>query len=130
LLETGNTGREIIRMDDVLERLGREFHRPNSRKAVPRFSDPEQPAFRGDVYDTDRRVLERDAEPCLAAGECASGLFGAPAFAAEKDLGNIGPLTACHEPIDNRVRQIGCCRTLTSTIGRTVRFSARHEIGI
>src|SRR5260370_38780464 len=60
-LKTCNTGREIVRVDDVLERLGCEFISRIAEKAARRFVDPEKPAVRCDVYNTDRRVLERDA---------------------------------------------------------------------
>jgi hypothetical protein len=56
------------------ERLGRELIGRIAENAAHRFVDPEPPAIRRDMSNSDWCALERDPEPRLAVGESAPGL--------------------------------------------------------
>src|SRR5258708_28193304 len=70
-LDLGKIGREIVWVGDVLQRLGDEFIERVAENAAQRLVGPEPPEVRAEVCNTDRRILERGAEPRLAVGDIA-----------------------------------------------------------
>jgi hypothetical protein len=73
-LDLSNFGREIIRVGNVLERLGKKLIGWPADNAAQGLVDPEPTAIGSGVCDADRRVLEHGPEPRLALGESAPGL--------------------------------------------------------
>jgi hypothetical protein len=72
-LDLSDFGREIVRVGNVLERLGKKFIDRVADNAAKGFVDPEPSAVGSGVRDADRRVLERGPEPGLALGESVPG---------------------------------------------------------
>src|SRR5262250_818604 len=72
-LDFSNFSREIIRIGNVLERLGKKFIYRIAEDAAQHSVDPEPPAIGSDVCDSNRRIFERGPEPRLAVA-CQSKL--------------------------------------------------------
>src|SRR6267378_5215458 len=72
-LELGEIGREIVRMGNVAERLGKEFIDRVAENAAEGSVHPEPPAVGTDVCDSNCRVVEPCPEPGLAVA-CQSKL--------------------------------------------------------
>src|SRR5258707_3809282 len=65
-LDPSKIGREIVRIGNVLKRLGKEFIDRVTENAAQGSVDPEPSAVGSDVCDSNRRMVERGSEPRLA----------------------------------------------------------------
>src|SRR5262249_3498420 len=65
-LDSGKISREIVRIGNVLERLGQEFIDRVAENTAQGSINPEPPAVGSDMCDSNRCVVERGTEPRLA----------------------------------------------------------------